>query len=84
MKSQFSNPYKVGEFTRENAIRMYEQFLDCSPELNRQVQSLSGKRLVCHCSKAQLCHASYESLSSYAQMLLTEMPRHRELRRLAN
>ena len=52
MKSQFCNPCKVGEFTRENAIRMYEQFLDCSPELNQQVQSLSGKRLVCHCSKA--------------------------------
>ena len=35
MKSQFCNSDKVGEFTRENAIQMYEQFLDCSPDLNR-------------------------------------------------
>ena len=28
-KSHFSNPYKVSEYGRENAIRLFEQFLDC-------------------------------------------------------
>ena len=56
-KSQFSNPYKVSEYGRENAIRLFEQFLDSSSELISQVHSLSGKRLVCHCGMNQTCHA---------------------------
>ena len=55
-KSQFSNPYKVCEYGRENAIRLFEQYLDSSSELISQVHSLSGKRLVCHCGMNQTCH----------------------------
>ena len=39
-----------------NAIHLFEQYLDNSPELIKLVLSLSGKRLVCHCSKGQSCH----------------------------
>ena len=56
-KSQFCNPYKVSEYGRGNAIRLFEQFLDSSSELISQVHSLSGKRLVCHCGVSQNCHA---------------------------
>ena len=47
---------KVSEYGRENAIRLFEQFLDSSSELISQVHSLSGKRLVCHCGMNQTCH----------------------------
>ena len=56
LASPFSNPYKVGEYGRVNAIHLFEQNLDNSPELIKLVPSLSGKRLVCHCSKGQSCH----------------------------
>ena len=57
LPSTFSNPYKVGEYGRTNAIQLFEQHLDTTPDLVRQVPSLSGKRLICHCSKGQQCHA---------------------------
>ena len=57
MKSQYSNPYKVSVYGRENDIELFDQFLDSSPELTSQVHSLSGKRLVCHCNLSQGCHA---------------------------
>ena len=56
LASPFSNSYKVGEYGRVNAIHLFEQYLDNSPELIKLVPSLSGKRLVCHCSKSQSCH----------------------------
>ena len=57
VKSQYSNPYKVSEYGRENAIELFNQFLDSSPELISQVHFLSGKTLVCHCRLSQRCHA---------------------------
>ena len=56
LASPFSNPYKVGEYGRVNAIHLFEQYLDNSHDLVKLVPSLSGKRLVCHCSKGQSCH----------------------------
>ena len=56
-KSQFCNPYKVGEYSRVNATRMFEKCLERTAELIRQVPSLTGKRLVCHCTLSQSCLA---------------------------
>ena len=56
-QSQFCNPYKVGEYGRENAIELFEQYLDRTPELVHQVLQITGRRLVCHCSSTQSCHA---------------------------
>ena len=56
-RSQFCNPNKVCEYGRVNAIRLFEQFLDGSLELSQQVQSLTGKRFVCHCTLTWSCHA---------------------------
>ena len=49
--------YKVVEYSRLNAIRMFGQYLDRNAELIRQIPSLTGKRLVCHCAPTQSCHA---------------------------
>ena len=56
-RSRFCNPFKVSELGRELAINLFEQHLDTSDELLRDLRSLSGKRLLCHCSKSQRCHA---------------------------
>ena len=54
--SPFSNCYKVGEYGRVNAIHLFGQYLVDSLELIKLVPSVSGKSLVCHCSKVQSCH----------------------------
>ena len=46
-------------YGRTNAIHLFEQHLDNSPDLVRQVSSLSGKRLVCHCSKGSTVPRRY-------------------------
>ena len=56
-RGRFCNPFKVSEFGRELAVNLFEQYLDSSQELTRELKSLSGKRLLCHCSKDQRCHA---------------------------
>ena len=56
-KARFCNPFKVSEFGRELAVNLFEQHLDSSQELTRELKSLSGKRLLCHCPKDQRCHA---------------------------
>ena len=56
-RARFCNPFKVSEFGRELAVNLFEQYLDSSQELTRELKSLSGKRLLCHCPKGQRCHA---------------------------
>ena len=57
VKSIFHNPFKVSEYGRDLAIQLFEQHLDSSRELQRQIPSLSGTRLVCHCKQQEDCHA---------------------------
>ena len=56
-KSRFCNIYKVAEHGRASALRLYQLHLDSSAELKRSIWTLSGCRLLCHCTKAQDCHA---------------------------
>ena len=49
--------FRVSECGRELAINLFEQHLVTSTELLRQLRSLSGRRLVCHFSRSQSCHA---------------------------
>ncbi len=54
----WANPFKVSNgVTRENAIDSFEQYLLSNRELLQLIPNLSGKRLVCHCSESQECHA---------------------------
>ena len=49
-------PYKVAVFGRDEAIRKYVS-LPLHSHLRSQLWTLSGARLVCHCTPNQACHA---------------------------
>ena len=56
-RSLWANSYKVSQFTRKVAIEKYKEELVQNKDLRFQLWSLSGLRLICHCSARQTCHA---------------------------
>ena len=60
--TKYGNPYKVGnklgEFTRDEALRLYEIYLDfvVSKKL-LDIEPLRGYNLACHCKLEDNCHA---------------------------
>lgn len=60
--TKYGNPYKVGnklgEFTREEALRLYEIYLDfvVSKKL-LDIEPLRGYNLACSCKLEDNCHA---------------------------
>jgi len=58
--SRFGNPFRIGNYTREEAVMRYEQWI-LSPgnaQLLRDARRLlAGKNLGCWCPLGQLCHA---------------------------
>lgn len=60
--TKFGNPFKVGnnegEFTREEALRLYQIYLDfvISKKL-LDIEPLRGYNLACSCSLEDNCHA---------------------------
>jgi hypothetical protein len=60
--TKYGNPYKVGnklgEFTREEALRLYEIYLDfvLSKKL-LDIEPLRGYNLACSCKLEDNCHA---------------------------
>ena len=56
-KSLYCNDYKVSQYGRERAIRQFAQKLQRDEELRAIQWTLSGLRLVCHCTPSQACHA---------------------------
>jgi hypothetical protein len=58
-QSKWHNPYKVGNgwglHTREEAIRLYKEYLLASPDLMASLPELKGKNLVCYCDPLP-CH----------------------------
>ena len=55
--SRWGNPYKVAIFGRDEAIRKFACALTSNPTLSSVLWTLSGARLVCHCTPNQACHA---------------------------
>jgi hypothetical protein len=55
--SKWGNPFKVGAggFTRDAAIRMYEDYVTGRPELMAALPELRGKVLGCYCAPKP-CH----------------------------
>jgi len=53
-KSPYANPYVVAEHGRDEAIRLYREWLDRS-ELDTDL--LAGYDLACWCDLGQPCHA---------------------------
>jgi len=60
--TKYGNPYKVGnklgEFTRDEALRLYEIYLDfvVSKKL-LDIEPLRGYNLACSCKLEDSCHA---------------------------
>jgi hypothetical protein len=56
--SDWGNPFKViphGEHTREEAIALYEAYIQTQPRLLELLPTLKGKTLGCYC-KPLACH----------------------------
>jgi Domain of unknown function (DUF4326) len=53
---KWGNPFKVGERTAEEAVRLYRQWLP-DTDLYRQLSDLTGHDLMCWCPLDQPCHA---------------------------
>ena len=56
--SEWGNPFKViphGKHTREEAIAMYEAYIQTQPRLLALLPTLKGKTLGCYC-KPEACH----------------------------
>ena len=53
---EYGNPFKVGEFGRENAVKLFE--LNMPSFSKEQIERLRGSRtLGCWCSPDEPCHA---------------------------
>ena len=68
-RSVWSNPHKVAQSSREEAIRRYSETLRNDRNLGSIIWTLSGARLVCHCTPTQRCHA--EVLISFFRQTFT-------------
>ena len=56
-ESKWHNPYRVGKghHTREEALKLYREYLLASPDLMASLPELRGKNLVCFCDPLP-CH----------------------------
>lgn len=56
--TRWGNPYKVTEYSRKDAIKLYEQWLRNELKLfPGLLDPLKGKNLACFCSLDEPCHA---------------------------
>ena len=55
-RSLYANDYKVSEFGRQTAIERFTEKLSRDSELQDNLHTLSGKRLLCHCRPTESCH----------------------------
>ena len=54
--SKWQNPFKVGEYSLEESLKLYEKHL-VESGLIKDVKELKGKTLGCFCSQKGDCHA---------------------------
>jgi hypothetical protein len=54
-KSKWHNPYPVQKYGREEALRLYEEYVRNTPELWDGLEELKGKILGCWCAPEE-CH----------------------------
>jgi len=53
--SKWGNPFSLGEYTREEAVERYRQWILTQPLLLGSLSELKGKTLACWC-KPSACH----------------------------
>ena len=54
-QSKWANPYKVGRFTLDETLVLYELYIRSNLELMNSLKELEGKELGCWCSPNK-CH----------------------------
>ena len=57
LPSFWANRYKVSKFGRDRAIELHRAEVQENPRYGLKVHELFGKRLLCHCSQNEKCHA---------------------------
>ena len=55
-RSTFCNDFKVAVYGRQEAINRFAYKLSTDAELRGRLWTLSGLRLLCHCTAGQACH----------------------------
>lgn len=55
--SKYGNPFSVSEYGRENAVQLYEKYIDEKIDEGFDLSELKGFDLACICDLDQLCHA---------------------------
>jgi hypothetical protein len=56
--SLWGNPYRLGEYTREEALRLYRERVEWIIKKEPAfLDPLKGKDLACWCSETESCHA---------------------------
>lgn len=60
--SKFGNPYTLKDYTLEESLRLYDEYLHSSGLIN-EIKELQGKNLGCFCDQRGDCHAKI--LASY-------------------
>ena len=56
-KSPFCNIYKFSQYGRSTSIEHYRKYIRASSTLRSAIWTLSGCRLLCHCTRVQDCHS---------------------------
>lgn len=54
-KSKWCNPYTVKEYGKENALKMYSEYI--KKEMYDELDELQNKNLGCFCEELEICHA---------------------------
>ena len=64
VRSLFATPFKISTFGREVAVEKFANHLSSDQSLKNAVHTLSGKRLLFHCTEKQKCHGVTGMFSS--------------------
>jgi len=57
-RSPWANPFSLREYGRQEALRLYRQWLSQRPDLvDRARRELKGRTLACWCQPGDDCHA---------------------------
>ena len=57
LPSFWTNRYKVSKFGRDRAVELHRSEVREDLQFGRRTDKLSGKRLLCHCTATEKCHA---------------------------
>ena len=80
-ESQWANPFRVADYGREGCLTRYGDYFVRATGLTKDLPTLAGKQLVCHCATDQACHADilidaflYQVAGAARLNLLVDMP----------